>query len=388
LRAKYLQRKPKHIVLIFLESHSAWLSSYKIDRSNQLIGKNLEQIKKHSISFSNFFQAGSGTLDNLIKINLSIPTKKNFRITFPSEVFKPFPDTLPRTLERQGYRSHFFYGGSLSWHRLYSRMSKLGYHQIFGESFINNVQKSRFGVHDGNLFEYVNQMLMQAKNPTFSFILTLSNHPPYSVPETFMSPVNSSNVPPNLKEKILDEENFYKRMRAFTYVDQALGLFLEKAKQQSYFRETLFLITADHAHKMNLKWKPEEYYKQRRIPLLIYAPAMLKKTNEVIENYGSHLDILPTILSLILDKPVEIHSWGRSLIEAPKKKFLFSHNINCLDGFCLANDRVYILKKDKNLKLCKDKLCFKKSEKIAGILEAFWNSGLNYLFQYRIMDMQ
>ena len=104
-------------------------------------------------------------------------------------------------------------------------------------------------------------MLLQAKNPTFSFIMTLSNHPPYGMPETFMGPVNSSNVPSNLKEKILDEENFYKRIRAFAYADEALGLFLKKAKKESYFKETLFLITADHAHQMNLRWKHDEYYK-------------------------------------------------------------------------------------------------------------------------------
>ncbi len=73
-------------------------------------------------------------------------------------------------------------------------------------------------------------MLMRAENPTFSFIMTLSNHPPYGVPEKFMGLVDSSNVPSNLKEKILDEENFYKRTRTFSYADQALGLFLKKAK--------------------------------------------------------------------------------------------------------------------------------------------------------------
>jgi phosphoglycerol transferase MdoB-like AlkP superfamily enzyme len=289
---------------------------------------------------------------------------------------------------RQGYIPLFFYGGSLSWHRLYSILPKLGYQKIFGESSIQNVTKTRFGVHDADLFELVHQKLMKAKQPTFSFVMTLSNHPPYGVPENFVGQVTSSNAPSKLKKRILDEDNFDKRMRALAYADQALGGFFRKAKKSPYFKETLFVLTADHAHPMALKWEPEERYQLRKIPLFFYSPALLKTSNTVNDNFGSHIDIPPTILSLITEKPVMVHSWGRSLLEPPKSKLLLSNDINCFNDVCIASNQVYVLQKDQKLVLCKTTLCIEKSKHLTKIIKAFSNSGSNYLFNYHIVKSE
>ena len=388
LRKKYLKQKPKHIVFIFMESQSAWLSNYKKGDFLHKIRKNLEHIKKQSLSFNHFFQAGGGSINNIMKINLSIPTNKHYRIASSSEIYKPFSTTFPRIMERQGYIPLFFYGGSLSWHRLYSILPKLGYQKIFGESSIQNVTKTRFGVHDADLFELVHQKLMKAKQPTFSFVMTLSNHPPYGVPENFVGQVTSSNAPSKLKKRILDEDNFDKRMRALAYADQALGGFFRKAKKSPYFKETLFVLTADHANPMALKWEPEERYQLRKIPLFFYSPALLKTSNTVNDNFGSHIDIPPTILSLITEKPVMVHSWGRSLLEPPKSKLLLSNDINCFNDVCIASNQVYVLQKDQKLVLCKTTLCIEKSKHLTKIIKAFSNSGSNYLFNYHIVKSE
>jgi phosphoglycerol transferase MdoB-like AlkP superfamily enzyme len=386
LREKYLKQKPKHIVFIFMESQADWLSNYKEGDFLHKIRKNLEHIKKQSLSFNHFFQAGHGTIDNIMKINLSIPT--NTRTAYSSEIYKPFSTTFPRLMERQGYIPLFFYGGSLSWHRLYSILPKLGYQKFFGESSIQNITKTRFGVHDADLFELVHQKLMKAKQPTFSFVMTLSNHPPYEVPENFVGQVTSSNAPSKLKKRILEEDNFDKRMRALAYADQALGGFFRKAKKSPYFKETLFVLTADHANPMALKWEPEERYQLRRIPLFFYSPALLKTSNTINDNFGSHIDIPPTILSLITEKPVKVHSWGRSLLVPPKSKLLLSSDINCFNDVCIASNQVYVLQKDQKLVLCKTPLCIENSEYLTKIIKAFSNSGTNYLFNYRIVKSE
>jgi phosphoglycerol transferase MdoB-like AlkP superfamily enzyme len=388
LRKKYLKQKPKHIVFIFMESQADWLSNYKEGDFLHKIRKNLEQIKKESLSFNHFFQAGILTIDNIMKINLSIPTNNHYQIAFYPEIYKPFSTTFPRIMERQGYIPLFFHGGSLNEGRLYSLIPKLGYQKIFGESSIQNVAKTRFGVHDGDLFELVHQKLMKAKQPTFSFVMTLSNHPPYEVPENFVGQVTSSNAPSKLKKRILEEGNFDKRMRALAYADQALGGFFRKAKKSPYFKETLFVLTADHSHPMALKWEPEERYQLRKIPLFFYSPALLKTPNTVNDNFGSHIDIPPTILSLITEKPVMVHSWGRSLLVPPKSKLLLSSGINCFNDVCLASNKVYVLQKDQKLVLCKTPLCLENSKHLTKIINAFSNSASNYLFNYRIVKSE
>jgi hypothetical protein len=388
LRKKYLKQKPKHIVFIFMESQPDWLSNYKEGDFQNKILKNKEHIKKNSLSFNHHFQASNGTIDNIIKINLSIPSNNHYRIAFDPEIYKPFSTTFPRIMESQGYMPLFFYGGSLNEGRLYSLIPKLGYQKFFGESSIQNVTKIRYGVHDGDLFELVHQKLMKAKQPTFSFVMTLSNHAPYEVPENFVGQVTSSNAPSKLKKRILDEDNFDKRMRALAYADHALGEFFRKAKNSLYFKETLFVLTADHSHSFALKWEPEEQYQLKIIPLYFYSPGLLKTSNTVNDSLSSHIDILPTILSLIIEKPVMIHSWGRSLLEPPKSKLLLSNNLNCFNDVCIASNQIRALQKDQKLVLCKTPLCIEKSEHLTKIIKAYSNSATNYLYNYRIIKSE
>jgi len=83
-----------------------------------------------------------------------------------------------------------------------------------------------------------------------------------------------------------------------------------------------------------------------------------------------------------------VHSWGRSLLESPKSKLLLSQNINCFDDVCIASNQVYVLQKDQKLVLCKTPLCIEKSKHLAKIINAFSNSGNNYLFNYRIVKSE
>ena len=388
LREKYLRQKPKHIVIIFMESQVGWLSQFKEKDFQTKIRNNFVKIKKNSLSFKNYFQESGGTFNNLVKINLPIPTNSEYRIGYSSAIYKPFPNTLPKTMMNQGYKPLFFYGGSLAWHRVEHIMKRFGYEEIYGENSIKNALKTRFGVHDGDLYELVHERLSKAKEPTFNFVLTLSNHPPYSVPQNFIGPITSSNAPTKLKNKIIDKNNFNKRMRAVAYADHALGEFFTNAMQSPYFNETLFVLTSDHAHDMALKWEPEEYYLQKKIPLLFHSPLLLNTIYSDNENFGSHLDMIPTILSMISDKTIKIHSWGRSLFQVPKVKLLLSYHINCLNDFCIKNAdarpvQPHKIRRNEKIKLCTSNSCFEKSENLSKIIDAFSNSGFNYLYNFR-----
>ena len=167
-----------------------------------------------------------------------------------------------------------------------------------------------------------------------------------------------------------------------------MGGFFRKAKKSPYFKETLFVLTADHSHPMALKWEPEERYQLRKIPLFFYSPALLKTSNTVNDNFGSHIDIPPTILSLITEKPVRVHSWGRSLLVTPKSKLLLSSGINCFNDVCIASNQVYVLQKDQKLVLCKTPLCIEKSKHLTKIIKAFSNSVSNYLFNYHVVKSE
>ncbi len=110
--------------------------------------------------------------------------------------------------------------------------------------------------------------------------MTTSNHRPFTFPEGRVDLPQGG------------------RSGAVKYTDYAIGKFLQDAKTKSWFKDTLFVIVADHCSSVAGKTKlPVEKY---RIPLIFYAPDMLKPAVE--KRMASQIDIAPTLVDLVSAK--------------------------------------------------------------------------------------
>jgi phosphoglycerol transferase MdoB-like AlkP superfamily enzyme len=105
--------------------------------------------------------------------------------------------------------------------------------------------------------------------------MTTSNHRPYSYPAGRIDIPSGSG-----------------REGAVKYTDWALGHFIDEARKKPWFRDTLFVITADHgASARGTSEIPVDKY---RIPLLIYAPGHVAPAR--IDRVMSQIDIPTTLL--------------------------------------------------------------------------------------------
>ena len=370
-------RKPKHVVVLMMESYNLWPSEYTEGGFNQQVAPTQIWLKEHSVWFENYVKAGPGTIGNLGKVLLVLPTPVDAPLeTAFAESFRPFPHDLPLALKGQGYEPVFFYGGNLAWHNLGKFAQAIGFEKVYSEADSASKEKTRFGVHDGDLFALIDQRLSQATKPTLAFVMTLTNHPPYQVPADYVSPLTG--IPPGLKPFLKSEENFQERFRAFAYADRELGRFLEMAKAHGYYNDTLFLITGDHAMLTAVRWPLERQFASLKIPLLVHAPALLKLPPQRLHNLGTHYDLLPTLLSLVADEEFPIHSWGSSLF-LPKPNRLDSFDLVCQDGVCRDNKSLYRLDEGQRLQPCKSQLCKDKLAEINNHRHAFEMTGLYYL---------
>ncbi|MGK5093488.1 sulfatase-like hydrolase/transferase [Deltaproteobacteria bacterium TL4] len=383
LRSQYLTKKPKHIVLLFMESFSDWVTRLEEDGFNQITASNLIELRKQSVSFEDYFPAGTVTMHNIMKAVLGIPGFSSgfpLEFTFP-EVYKPFPYSLPKMMKKLGYVPRFFYGGSLKWHDMYYSLSRWGFEENFGEHHINSKDKPDFGAYDGDLFELLHEKLLEAQKPTFNMVMTLSNHAPFRVPDDFQVS-QQLKIPKFLQDRLNNDQYFYKRFRTFAYSDFALGQYFEKAKKAPYFNETLFIITGDHPIHGGFRWKPEDKYRISKIPLLFYAPTLLKNPIAIKQERGTHLDLLPTLMSLLLDEPKTIHSWGRSLFYPSSQQYLNAFWIDCIKKMCFDHEETYQIETDQNLKFCQSALCNEESKALRQEIDAYARSGLHYFFNY------
>jgi phosphoglycerol transferase MdoB-like AlkP superfamily enzyme len=114
--------------------------------------------------------------------------------------------------------------------------------------------------------------------PFFNHIMTVSNHRPFTYPN------NKIDIPGDIKS----------RDGGVKYTDFALRKFFEMASKQSWFKNTVFVIVADHCASSAGKTQlPLDKY---RIPAFIYnSDIKPEKCNKLM----SQIDLMPTLFGLL-----------------------------------------------------------------------------------------
>ena len=208
--------------------------------------------------------------------------------------------TIGELLEHQGFATSFIYGG----YGYFDNMNA-----YFGGNDYNVVDRTDipksaiaaeniWGVADESLFEHALGVIsakVATGVPTFTHIMTTSNHRPFTYPDGR-----------------IDIPSPGGRKGAVKYTDWAIGEFMEKARTQPWFDDTLFVILADHCASVAGKSKlPIAGY---RIPLILYAPKLVSPS--VYDPVASQMDLPPTLLD-VLRVSGDDHFFGRSVFEKP-----------------------------------------------------------------------
>lgn len=272
----FKSRQPNILLLI--------VESFTSDVIEPLGGKpgiapQLSALCKEGILFTNFFASGDRTDKGIIAILSGYPAQPQTSIIkFPAKTQRlPF---LNRHLKMLGYKTSFIYGGDVDFANFRSYLTTAGFDQLTTmDDFPDEFNVSKWGVHDHFLFDQVKTELDTTTAPFFKTILTLSSHEPFDVPmETVI--------------KGKDDESMF--LNSCYYTDKCIGDFVTYCKQQSWWENTVLIITADHGHRHpNKKELKDE--RRFRIPLLMLGGAIKKDT--VITTMGNQTDIANTLLA-------------------------------------------------------------------------------------------
>lgn len=350
-----LKRKPKHIVILFLESYSSW-PLFESDKTlRDELSSGMRSLIPDSAYFENHFSPGDGTLNNIIAVNYGIPLSRDFNpsLTYRTESLKDFDTKLPKLFKSQGYETQFFYGGFSQWHRLHEVVPRIGFDKFYGENSFPDSPHHDYGLHDEDLYNELLKSLKAKSGSSFTFVMTQSNHPPYRLPASFDA--KEIGVPEHLSKLVtVDSEEFRMRLLCFKYADRALAQFMEKAKQEEFFKDTLFVITGDHPF-YGLRKEPESYYEMSKVPLLFYAPELMKAEwkGRHSTTMTSHLDIGPSLLSMVHETPVYVPTWGMNLFAGQHRTLNLNFYINCKEPYCVV-DRNVFEKKGRELQRIND----------------------------------
>lgn len=206
---------------------------------------------------------------------------------------------LPQRFADAGYHTAFFHGGK-NGTMFFDVMAKLfGFRQYLGADDFPSQEGTydgQWGIFDEPFLDFTAETLSSFKEPFFAGVFTLSSHHPYTIPEKYRDTFPKGTL--EIHESI-------------GYADHALRSFFDKAKQQQWYNNTLFVITADHTSKSEYP----EYQTEIggfRVPLILFHPNLHLPINT--EQLSQHADVMPTLIDLTGIPSQGISHFGQSLL--------------------------------------------------------------------------
>ncbi len=181
-------------------------------------------------------------------------------------------------LKEHGYATEFHYGGMSNFDEMKSFCMGNGFDRIYDQSNIQDpVFTGTWGVSDEDLVRRANDVFKaHADKPFFAFMLSTTNHVPFEFPDGRIE---------------LYEQPKQTNFNAVKYTDYAIGLFFELAKKEEYYKNTLFLVVADH--NMAVGGNDLVPVNKFHVPALIVGPNVPAKEISIL---SSQIDLLPTLL--------------------------------------------------------------------------------------------
>ena len=287
-------RSPRNVVIITIESMSAdYVGSYGGTKG---LTPQLDRLASEGLKFEQVFATGTRTVRGLEALSLGTPP-------IPGQAIVRRPNnehlaTVGQLLVSQGYQPYFIYGGYGYFDNMNAYYAGNDYKVVDRTDFPKESVpfENVWGVADEALFTNTLRVLDEssvAKKPFFAQIMTTSNHRPFTYPDGRIDIASPGGRDGGVK-----------------YTDFAIGQFIERARSKPWFKDTLFVIVADHCASVAGKTKlPLANY---RIPLIFYAPDMLKPG--VHSKMISQIDIAPTLMNLLGARGRE-HFYGESLFD-------------------------------------------------------------------------
>ena len=301
----HVEQRP-NVIFICIESLSgSYLNSLGGDQN---ITPTLDSLANESLFFTNLFATGTRTVRGMEAITLSIPPTPGRSIVKRKNNTGLF--TIGEVFKGKGYERNFFYGGDGYFDNMNTYFGGNGFNIVDrGRGFLldksitttrTNIEddevtfENAWGVCDADIYSKVIKEADKAHasgKPFFDFVMTTSNHKPFTYPEGKIDIPSGSG-----------------RNGAIKYTDYAIGEFLKTARTKPWFNNTVFVIMSDHCASSAGRWELD--VQNYHIPALIFnLPNFMPQK---IDRLSSQIDMFPTLFAQL--------GWGY-------KTNLFGHDI-------------------------------------------------------------
>lgn len=302
-----------NVVIIILESFSReFIGALNKDKPGYLgYTPFLDSLIGHSLTFRYTLANGRKSIDALPSVLAGIPS-----MGVPY-VLTPYSNNRIRALgtllDEQGYHTSFFHGapnGSMGFDA-FANMA--GIKNYYGMTEYGNADDfdGMWGIWDHKFFSFYADKLSSFPQPFFSVFFSVSSHHPFIIPKEFEGRFKGGDQP---------------ILKCIEYTDYSLRQFFNRIRKQPWFRETLFVITADHCSSNVLFPESRTVWGSVAVPIIFYHPgdSLAGFREEIVQQ----TDIMPSVLGYLkYNRPYL--AFGRDVFSTRETPFSISYR----DGY-------------------------------------------------------
>lgn len=300
----FLGNRMPNIVLIIMESWSADL----IESLGAMEGITPEfrDLEKEGLLFTNIYTSGSRSEQGVASIFSGFPAHPFSVVTYQPGKYTQLP-SLNLELKNRGYFSSFYFGGQLIYGNIKSYIYYNGFDRIRDiEDMPQALPRGKLGIHDAWVFREMTGDLENDPRPFISVIFTSSTHSPFDMPM--------------ILHDFWDEkyQNLY--LNSAHYTDSCLGAFIDNARMEEWYENTLFIVTPDHSHDSYKKW-PYHSPQYHKTFFLFYGNVLKQEfRGKQIDRIGSQTDLAATLLAQ-LGMEHDQFRWSKNLMNPGTPEF-------------------------------------------------------------------
>ncbi|MBP6576637.1 MAG: LTA synthase family protein [Chryseobacterium sp.] len=279
----------------------------------------LDSLANESLIFTNAYANGRQSIHGMSSVLAGIPSLTDAFTSSPYSNQKI--QSIVSVCNDLGYDTSFYHGAPNGSMGFQGFGNILGFKHYFGKNEYNNDKDfdGMWAIWDEPFFQYFAKSIGK-KQPFMSTMFSASSHDPFKVPEKYQNKFKSGPLQIHIP---------------IQYTDYALKKFFETASKQSWYQNTIFVITADHTNQIHY----EEYQKAMNrfaIPLLFFSPNPKYNLKGVDDRFAQQMDIYPTLADLI-GYNKKIRSWGRSLVSDKTEDYMIIHSDSINEQILIGN---------------------------------------------------
>ncbi|MDE7410796.1 MAG: LTA synthase family protein [Paramuribaculum sp.] len=285
-----LQPNGKNIMLIVLESggsiHSDIFSPVGATPYSSSMSF-VDSLTRESLINLHFYGSGRSSAQGITQLLAGVPFFGSGESYYVNSKQSDIPKDTPAILLKSiGYDTRFYYGCDEGNFHIDETAKVSGFDNLFNRGTFGDDSQydGVWGIWDKPMGKYVAEDLSQVSKPFFATWFTVTAHSPYTLPDS---------------EDISNYKYTEGPAQSMEYTDRAIRSFFNIARLQSWYCNTIFIITSDHGQRDYFGSEySEDPYVSNHLPFIIFAPDGSIPNQIITDTPMGQIDVAPTILHL------------------------------------------------------------------------------------------